>query len=234
VEENEAASSGTKTCPTCVEDVKAAAIVCRFCGHRFDAEPVALPPRPQGPPPDALTKRLRPDEELFVWSDGYLWAASGQLGITSDRILFVQVGGEVDDHKIAVDRKINLAGGRVDIELGGGLWRFQGLHPDIANEIAATVVPGFTETRFGGGELMQRELRRRHETIAARAVALAPSISTTLKGCKYLGGISSLGSPSGLARWSIQFNPRDIQIRVMGQLRLTISEPRTGGVAIEG
>jgi len=27
-----------KTCPECAEQVKAAARVCRFCGHRFDAE----------------------------------------------------------------------------------------------------------------------------------------------------------------------------------------------------
>jgi hypothetical protein len=30
------AGAETKTCPMCAEDVKAAAVLCRFCGHRFD------------------------------------------------------------------------------------------------------------------------------------------------------------------------------------------------------
>jgi Uncharacterised protein family UPF0547 len=30
------ASAETKTCPMCAEEVKAAAVMCRFCGHRFD------------------------------------------------------------------------------------------------------------------------------------------------------------------------------------------------------
>ena len=32
------ASPATKTCPMCAEEVKAAAVLCRFCGHRFDQE----------------------------------------------------------------------------------------------------------------------------------------------------------------------------------------------------
>jgi hypothetical protein len=39
---------GEKTCPDCAETIKAAARVCRYCGHRFDneaSEPTLVPPQ---------------------------------------------------------------------------------------------------------------------------------------------------------------------------------------------
>jgi hypothetical protein len=33
---------------------------------------------------------------------------------------------------------------------------------------------------------------------------------------------------------SIAFNPRDIQVKALGRTAFTISEPRSGGIAIEG
>jgi len=221
----------------CAEEVKVAAVVCRFCGHRFDgaAAPASpsLPPKPDGPPPEALTRHLRPGEELFVWSDGYLWAASGQVAITSDRILFVELGGNVHDHPLAVDRRVSVADQVVDVELGGGLWRFQRLHPDVAKEIAATIVPGLIEKLFTDDEQMQTKLRSRHDSVVKRAPALAPKLSVTVKGCRYLGGISALGS-GGTPFVSIAFTPRDIQVKALGRTAFTISEPKSTGVAIEG
>jgi hypothetical protein len=54
-------SAGTKICPECAEEVKAAARVCRFCRHRFDATGQRSSPPPQGstPPPRSAIGRLR-------------------------------------------------------------------------------------------------------------------------------------------------------------------------------
>lgn len=39
-----------KTCPRCAETVKTAALVCRFCGHSFEAQQ-QVTPSPAAPPP---------------------------------------------------------------------------------------------------------------------------------------------------------------------------------------
>lgn len=42
-DEERGAAAQEKTCPRCAEQIKAAALVCRHCGHEF-AEPVATAP----------------------------------------------------------------------------------------------------------------------------------------------------------------------------------------------
>jgi hypothetical protein len=48
-----------KTCPECAEDVREAALVCRFCGHRF---------APPGPPPVDPAVFLCPQCSQQSWS----------------------------------------------------------------------------------------------------------------------------------------------------------------------
>lgn len=43
VEAQHAATRDSKVCPQCAETVKAAAQICRFCGHRFDATSIPAP-----------------------------------------------------------------------------------------------------------------------------------------------------------------------------------------------
>lgn len=44
-----------KTCPRCAEEVKAAALVCRFCGHEFPQEKPAPGPEPERYRGEAIT-----------------------------------------------------------------------------------------------------------------------------------------------------------------------------------
>lgn len=48
--EYQAPFEAEKTCPRCAEDVKRAALVCRFCGHEFDPEEVPTEEFYYGPP----------------------------------------------------------------------------------------------------------------------------------------------------------------------------------------
>ncbi len=74
----------------CAEEVKAAAVVCRFCGHRFaEASAEASAPPADALPPSALTATLRRNERLLVWSPCLLNYQEGTLGITSERVLFL-------------------------------------------------------------------------------------------------------------------------------------------------
>jgi Domain of unknown function (DUF4190)/Uncharacterised protein family UPF0547 len=68
---------GTKTCPMCAETVQGAALVCRFCGHRFDGrqEPVA--------PGETSTSGAA--VAAFICSLVGLWIAGIPLGIHAQR-----------------------------------------------------------------------------------------------------------------------------------------------------
>ena len=46
--------SDSMTCPSCAETIKAAARVCRFCGHRFDGDRDRNEDRDRGTPPAIL------------------------------------------------------------------------------------------------------------------------------------------------------------------------------------
>src|SRR5690349_8717894 len=50
-------TSDTKTCPRCAETVKAAALVCRYCRHEFEATPSSTASQPQR---DAFARQWSP------------------------------------------------------------------------------------------------------------------------------------------------------------------------------
>jgi hypothetical protein len=167
-------SDATMTCPMCAEEVKAAAVICRFCGHKFDVEKPPAESKPTGPPPESLTEQLRDGEELFVWADCYLWGGSGRVAITTDRLLWVNLDGRAEDHPLwTVNRKVKVTEHVVLLEFGDGLWSLNQMHPELAKEIGATIAPGLIDRLFDGEPELQQELRERQERIAKRLPALA-------------------------------------------------------------
>jgi hypothetical protein len=71
------ASGGTKLCPECAEWVQGGALVCRFCGHRFDGKPKAVDPVTASTSGAAVA--------AFIASLVGLWIAGIPLGIHAQR-----------------------------------------------------------------------------------------------------------------------------------------------------
>jgi Uncharacterised protein family UPF0547 len=252
IEEERGATADTKTCPMCAEHVKAAALICRFCGHTFDAEESQpapsgppVPSRPEGPPPATINANLRPDEAVLVWSPCFLNYAAGTVAITTDRVLFTMVDQTpLVNHRLDVERRVSVGGqsltmprscrpdGTVVIEFPDERDDFHGMNPEVAKEIAATVVPSLAERLFADDLAAQQRLRERQEMILARSVATAPKTVVKVGGCKYLGGISGLGTT--VQRGSLVFSPNAIEYKVWGSTHLTLSRPKAGAVGIQG
>lgn len=81
-----AVSTDSKTCPDCAEHVKAAARICRFCGHRFEVAPFpAAAPREESSQPAAARSRA-----LVI-------AALTVLGVAAALIAVVILAAAPDD-----------------------------------------------------------------------------------------------------------------------------------------
>jgi hypothetical protein len=68
---------GTKTCPQCAERVQGAALVCRFCGQRFDGKPAPVAPGETSTSGVAVA--------AFICALLDLWIAAIPLGIHARR-----------------------------------------------------------------------------------------------------------------------------------------------------
>lgn len=68
--ERKAASlSGGKICPACAETVKAAAAVCRFCGHQFSRGPASSSVTPRTDDPLGIHKTRRAKAVRFFYAE---------------------------------------------------------------------------------------------------------------------------------------------------------------------
>ena len=106
---------------------------------------------PQSAPPGVLTRQLKRNEPLLIWSPCLLNYGQGILGITSKRVLFVnEIGALLANHPIAGPRiaKVGasittpqgLSGDRtVVITFADERLDLHDLNPEIANAVAETI-----------------------------------------------------------------------------------------------
>lgn len=69
--ENYITVSGSKTCPMCAEDVKAAALICRFCGYNFPADSTPAVSSEEDGEYRSVQYQTSPDGTIFAIIDGY-------------------------------------------------------------------------------------------------------------------------------------------------------------------
>jgi len=75
-----AGGSDTKRCPICAEQVKAAALICRFCGHDFrtDAAPWQTPAQAGSTPQTPAQAPQSPAQDWGAWAPAAAAPGQGQ------------------------------------------------------------------------------------------------------------------------------------------------------------
>jgi hypothetical protein len=95
------APTTTRPCPWCAEDIKAAAIVCRYCGRDVEPVEVGAEQRPQPPRESETVTRIRQLlDERGIAAPGAAEALDGHVSGTLDGV--ARIGLDGDEGIIAV------------------------------------------------------------------------------------------------------------------------------------